>query len=170
MKIAALQGPRQFEVMDAPIPEIAPDEVLLHVAACGVCTSELDHWVGTSGITYPHYPGHEVSGTVEQVGSNVQSFKPGEKVGAWVTSRGFAEYVAVKAEYCFPAGDVPLDLALAEPLACSVNAGSSLSEVSVLNVTYILTPRARQYSAAFRNSSAVKFFAFLRALKSPNPT
>jgi threonine dehydrogenase-like Zn-dependent dehydrogenase len=58
---------------------------------------------------------------VDQVGSQVQSFRPGDRVGAWVTGRGFAEYVAVKAEYCFPAGDVPLDLALAEPLACAVN-------------------------------------------------
>src|SRR5215217_5744067 len=122
MKIAALQGPRQFEVLDVPKPEIASDEVLLHVAACGVCTSELDQWEGKANINYPHYPGHEVSGIVEQVGSKVQSFQPGDKVGAWVTSRGFAEYVAVKAEYCFPAGDVPLDLALAEPLACAVNA------------------------------------------------
>lgn len=122
MKLAALRAPREFEVMDVPIPEIAPDEVLLRVAACGVCTSELDQWEGKAGINYPHYPGHEVSGIVEKVGSNVQSFQPGDKVGAWVTSRGFAEYVAVKAEYCFPAGDVPLDLALAEPLACAVNA------------------------------------------------
>ena len=122
MKLAALRAPRKFEVMDVPIPEIAPDEVLLRVAACGVCTSELDQWEGKAGINYPHYPGHEVSGIVEKVGSNVQSFQPGDKVGAWVTSRGFAEYVAVKAEYCFPAGDVPLDLALAEPLACAVNA------------------------------------------------
>ena len=122
MKIAALRGPHEFEVIDTPMPENAPDEVLLRVAACGVCTSELDQWEGKANINYPHYPGHEVSGVVEKVGSKVQSFQPGDKVGAWVTSRGFAEYVAVKAEYCFPAGDVPLDLALAEPLACSVNA------------------------------------------------
>lgn len=123
MKIAFLQAPRQFEVIDVPAPEIAPDEILLRVAACGVCTSELDQWEGkSSGLRYPHYPGHEVSGVVEKVGSRVQSFRQGDRVGAWVTSRGFAEYVAVKAEYCFPAGDVPLDLALAEPLACAVNA------------------------------------------------
>jgi threonine dehydrogenase-like Zn-dependent dehydrogenase len=123
MKIAVLRAPHEFEVVDTPIPEIAPDEVLLHVAACGVCTSELDQWEGkSSGLNYPHFPGHEVSGVVEKVGSRVYSFKPGDPVGAWVTSRGFAEYVAVKAEYCFPAGNVPLDLALAEPLACAVNA------------------------------------------------
>lgn len=122
MKIAALRAPREFEVLEAPMPEIASDEVLLRVAACGVCTSELDQWEGKASINYPHYPGHEVSGVVEKVGSKVQTFEPGDKVGAWVTSRGFAEYVSVKAEYCFPAGEVPLDLALAEPLACAVNA------------------------------------------------
>lgn len=122
MKIAALRAPREFEVLEAPMPEIASDEVLLRVAACGVCTSELDQWEGKARINYPHYPGHEVSGVVEKVGSKVQTFEPGDKVGAWVTSRGFAEYVSVKAEYCFPAGEVPLDLALAEPLACAVNA------------------------------------------------
>jgi 2-desacetyl-2-hydroxyethyl bacteriochlorophyllide A dehydrogenase len=123
MKIAVLQAPRNFEVIEESIPEIAPDEVLLRVAACGVCTSELDQWEGkASGLTYPRFIGHEVSGVVEKAGSKVETFHPGDRVGAWVTSRGFAEFVAVKAEYCFPAGDLPLDLALAEPLACSVNA------------------------------------------------
>lgn len=122
MKIAALRAPREFELIDVPMPEVAPDEVLLRVAACGVCTSELDQWEGKASIQYPHYPGHEVSGIVEKVGSRVQSFQPSDKVSAWVTSRGFAEYVAVKAEFCFPAGEVPLDVALAEPLACAVNA------------------------------------------------
>jgi L-iditol 2-dehydrogenase len=137
MKLAALRAPRDFEVLDVPIPEIAPDEVLLRVAACGVCTSELDQWEGKAGINYPHYPGHEVSGIVEKVGSKVQSFQPGDKVGAWVTSRGFAEYVAVKAEYCFPAGDVPLDLALAEPLACAVNA-VELAQLSLADDVVII--------------------------------
>jgi threonine dehydrogenase-like Zn-dependent dehydrogenase len=123
MKIAALYGPRDFQITEAPIPDIQPDEVLLRVAACGVCTSELEQWEGTSsGLKYPRFIGHEVSGVVEKVGSKVQTFKPGDKVGAWVTERGFAEFAAVKAEYCFTAGDLPLDLALAEPLACAVNA------------------------------------------------
>ncbi len=42
MKIAALRAPREFEIVNAPVPEIGPDEVLVRVAACGVCTSELD--------------------------------------------------------------------------------------------------------------------------------
>jgi L-iditol 2-dehydrogenase len=43
-------------------------------------------------------------------------------VAVWATSAGYAEYVAVRAEYCFPADGVPLALALAEPLACAINA------------------------------------------------
>jgi 2-desacetyl-2-hydroxyethyl bacteriochlorophyllide A dehydrogenase len=122
MKIAVLQAPRKFEIIEESTPEIGPDEVLLRIAACGVCTSELDQWEGKSdGLRYPHFPGHEVSGIVEKTGSEVDSYMPGDRVGAWVTGRGFAEYVAVKEEYCFPAGNVPLDLALAEPLACAVN-------------------------------------------------
>ena len=137
MKIAALRAPRDFEIIDSPLPEIAPDELLLRVAACGVCTSELDQWEGKANINYPHYPGHEVSGVVEQAGSSVQSFQPGDKVGAWVTNRGFAEYVAVKAEYCFPAGDVPLDVVLAEPLACAVNA-VELADISLSDDVVII--------------------------------
>jgi 2-desacetyl-2-hydroxyethyl bacteriochlorophyllide A dehydrogenase len=122
MKIAVLQGPREFDVTEELIPEIADDEVLVRVAYCGVCTSELDMWTGEAGSqVFPRMPGHEVSGVVERVGAQVTQFKPGDRVGVWATSRGFSEYVAVKAEYCLPAGDVPLDLALAEPLACAVN-------------------------------------------------
>src|SRR3954451_19063602 len=79
-------------------------------------------WEGRSDIAYPRFPGHEVSGTVERVGADVTAFREGDAVAAWVTERGFAEYVVVRADYCFAAGDVPLDLALAEPLACAVNA------------------------------------------------
>lgn len=123
MRIALLRGPRAFEVVDEPIPAIADDEVLVRVSNCGVCTSELDMWEGKAGERiFPHFPGHEVSGVVEEVGPDVAALKPGDPVAVWVTGRGFAEYAAVKAAYCLPAGDVPLELALAEPLACAVNA------------------------------------------------
>lgn len=123
MQIAILRAPREFEVVDEPVPDIEADEVLVHVAACGVCTSELDVWDGSAGADgFPRYPGHEVSGIVEKVGEDVDSQKVGDPVSVWTTGKGFAEYVAVKAEYCLPAGSVPLDLALGEPLACAVNA------------------------------------------------
>jgi 2-desacetyl-2-hydroxyethyl bacteriochlorophyllide A dehydrogenase len=43
-------------------------------------------------------------------------------VAGWVTTRGFAERVALPAAHCLPAHGVPLELALGEPLACAVNA------------------------------------------------
>ena len=123
MKIAVLSAPQTFEITEQPVPDIQTDEVLVLVAACGVCTSELDMWEGKAGTEiYPRYPGHEVSGIVEKIGEDVRTLKPGDPVGVWAPGQGFAEYVAVKAEYCYSAGDLPLDLALAEPVACAVNA------------------------------------------------
>lgn len=120
MRIAVLRGPEAFEIEEAPVPVIRPDEVLVRVVVSGVCASELEPWV--DGPEEPRYLGHEVSGVVTEVGVEVSAIGVGDRVGVWVTERGFAEYVAVRAAYCFPAGDGPLELALAEPLACSVNA------------------------------------------------
>jgi L-iditol 2-dehydrogenase len=123
MRLAVLTEPRRFTIAEVPLPQIGPGEVLLKVAACGVCTSELDIYQGLTGhASYPWEPGHEVSGVVERVGEGVEAPAPGDPVAVWVTARGYGEYVAVPAGHCFPAGDVPLDLALGEPLACAVNA------------------------------------------------
>lgn len=137
MKIAVLTGPQKFEFQEELLPPLLPDEVLVQVAACGVCTSELDMWEGKAGgQIYPRYPGHEVSGIVADMGKDVQGLTPGDRVAVWVPGRGFAEYVIIKSKYCFPAGDLPLDLALAEPLACAVNsvelANISLSDDVVI--------------------------------------
>lgn len=131
MKIAVLTAPGRFELVDEPPPAIGSDEVRLRVAACGVCASELDMFTGLEGhARYPWHPGHEVSGIVEEVGGDVVGLRPRDPVAAWVTERGYAEEVAVKARYCFPAGDVPLEVALGEPLACAVNA-VELADVSL---------------------------------------
>ena len=52
----------------------------------------------------------------------MRTFREGDVVAVWATGRGFAEYVAVKAEYCRPAAGVAVEEALAEPLACAANA------------------------------------------------
>ncbi|HSL47055.1 MAG TPA: zinc-binding dehydrogenase [Anaerolineales bacterium] len=137
MKIAVLTAPKEFHFQEEQLPALLPDEVLVQVAACGVCTSELDMWEGKAGgQMYPRYPGHEVSGVVADVGKDVRGLAPGDRVAVWAPGRGFAEYVVVKSKYCFAAGDLPLDLALAEPLACAVNtvelANISLSDDVVI--------------------------------------
>ncbi|HEX5836587.1 MAG TPA: zinc-binding dehydrogenase [Anaerolineales bacterium] len=137
MKIASLTGPKEFQLQEEPLPALLPDDVLVRVAACGVCTSELDLWEGKAGTDlYPRFPGHEVSGVVAEVGKDVEGLASSDRVAVWAPGRGFAEYVIVKSKYCFAAGDLPLDLALAEPLACAVNtvemANLSLSDDVVI--------------------------------------
>lgn len=122
MRIAVLEGARRFAVERWPIPDIEPDEVLVKVAASGVCTSELETWAGEEPVDYPRYLGHEVSGVVVGVGAAVDDLAPADPVGVWVTSHGFADYVAVKAEHCRLVADVPLDQVMTEPLACAANA------------------------------------------------
>jgi threonine dehydrogenase-like Zn-dependent dehydrogenase len=123
VRLAVLTGPETFEVRDVPSPAPGPGEVLLDVAVCGVCASELEPYTGRVPTEYPRFLGHEVSGTVAALGDGTTVIAVGDRVGAWVTSHGFAEQVVVPATHCFDVGDVPLDTALAEPLACAVNAG-----------------------------------------------
>ena len=138
MKIAILTGPKEFQFQEEPLPALLPGEVLVRVAACGVCTSELDVWEGKAGgHMYPRYPGHEVSGVVAEVGKDVQGLTAGDRVAVLAPGRGFAEYVIVKSNHCFPAGDLPLDLALGEPLACAVN-GVELANVSLSDDVIII--------------------------------
>jgi 2-desacetyl-2-hydroxyethyl bacteriochlorophyllide A dehydrogenase len=122
MRLAVLRAPQRFEIEDVPAPEPGAGEVLVDVAGSGVCASELETW--TTGLPggEPWYPGHEVSGVVAALGPEVDGLSVGERVGVWVTERGYAEQVAVRADRCFPAGDGPLDAVLAEPLACALNA------------------------------------------------
>jgi 2-desacetyl-2-hydroxyethyl bacteriochlorophyllide A dehydrogenase len=122
MKIAVLNQPGRFDLVEEPEPAVGPDDVLLRVAACGVCASELDIFQGRSAVALPWYPGHEVSGVVARTGERVRCLAPGDPVAGWVTTRGFAERVALPAAHCLPAHGVPLELALGEPLACAVNA------------------------------------------------
>jgi threonine dehydrogenase-like Zn-dependent dehydrogenase len=80
-------------------------------------------WRGARGhATLPWYPGHEVSGVVEEVGADVTWPTVGEAVAAWVTTRGFADEVVLRAEHCVALDGTPVEMALAEPLACAVNA------------------------------------------------
>ena len=124
MRQAVLTGPGRFTIADAAMPAPGPGEVLVRVAACGVCASELDIYRGAAGhASYPWHPGHEVSGVVEKAGDGVAAPAPGDPVAVWATTGGYGEYLAVPAAHCFPSGDVPLELAaLGEPLACAVNA------------------------------------------------
>jgi L-iditol 2-dehydrogenase len=123
MQAAVLHGPHTFKLEERPIPCIAPDELLVKTAACGICTSEIDFFLGhAKGFEYPRFIGHEPSGVVVAVGGDVQGFAVGDPVGIWSEGKGFAEYVATKAAYVAKLRpETSLDLALGEPIACATN-------------------------------------------------
>ncbi len=118
-----MRGPREFVLIEVPVPEPTAEEVLVKVAACGVCASELSHWTGRPGADYPARIGHEVSGTVASTGASVRGFGTGDRVAVWTTGAGYADYVTVPADCCrpMPAG-LPAALGLVEPIACASNA------------------------------------------------
>jgi threonine dehydrogenase-like Zn-dependent dehydrogenase len=122
VKIAVLRARETFVVEDDEVPSIGSDEVLVKVVVSGVCASELESWADGPPAGEARYLGHEVSGVVVETGAEVTRPGVGDRVGTWVTERGYAEYVAVRAAYCFGVGTAPLQDALAEPVACALNA------------------------------------------------
>ncbi len=81
MKSLLLKEYLQLEVADFPQPQPGPGEVLIRVAACGICGSDVHGYDGTSGRRIPPIVmGHEAAGTVTAIGSAVSKFKPGDRV------------------------------------------------------------------------------------------
>ena len=130
-----------------PIPEPRDGEVLLRVAACGVCRTDL-HLLDAElpGLRYPLIPGHEIVGRVVRAGRGVTSLAEGDRVGVpwlartcgfceycvrglenlceraaftgYTVDGGYAEYTAADARYCLPVPARYSDVEAA-PLLCA---------------------------------------------------
>lgn len=130
-----------LKLIERPTPQPKPDEVLIRVAVCGVCHTELDEIEGrTPPSRFPMIPGHEVVGVVEQIGDDVRHLRTGDRVGVgWIHSSdgsddenlsdqfratgrdvdgGYAEFLTVPAAYAYPIPDCFSD-AEAAPLLCA---------------------------------------------------
>src|SRR5260370_37350607 len=99
--IRLLEFGGQLVFEDVPAPVIARDEVLVKIRSTAVNHIDLVKASGTLRqilpIDLPWIPGHEFSGVVEQVGSDVAAYVPGDAVfGANGTGAAYAEYLAVK--------------------------------------------------------------------------
>jgi threonine dehydrogenase-like Zn-dependent dehydrogenase len=121
VKGALLVGPRRIEVAERPLGPVGPHDVLVQVSACGVCTSDVDFWLGRSDRELPAALGHEVSGIVAQVGNDVKNWLPGSRVACWVEDGGFSEAVVAEERFCVPVADTCPHPEVAEPLSCVVN-------------------------------------------------
>ena len=83
MKALVLTGVKEFEIQDLPTPEIQPNEVLINTAYAGVCGTDHDLYAGRPGSAAAVPPivlGHENSGVVAAIGSEVTGVKVGDRV------------------------------------------------------------------------------------------
>ncbi|MHB9074859.1 MAG: zinc-dependent alcohol dehydrogenase family protein [Desulfobaccales bacterium] len=83
MRAMVLEKPGQpLTLLEVPVPAPAPEQVLIRVHACGVCRTDLH--VVDGELPHPKLPlilGHEIVGTVVEVGSAVKQFKLGDRIG-----------------------------------------------------------------------------------------
>jgi len=71
-----------LEIVTVPDPVPGQDGVVIHVQASGICRSDWHGWRGHDpGITkFPHVPGHELAGVVEETGKGITRWKRGDRV------------------------------------------------------------------------------------------
>jgi propanol-preferring alcohol dehydrogenase len=139
------EGP--LSLIDRDVPEPGGGEIVVRVAACGVCRTDLHIVEGDLPVHRPHViPGHEVVGTVDAVGPQADRFKVGDRVGiawlrhtcgrcrfcirgdenlcltpeftGWDADGGYAEYAAVNQDYAYSLPD-GFDDEHAAPLLCA---------------------------------------------------
>ena len=81
MKALLLSEYSKLEVADLPRPSAGPGEVLVQVAACGICGSDVHGYDGSSGRRIPPLVmGHEAAGVIAEVGEGVSRFAAGDRV------------------------------------------------------------------------------------------
>ena len=81
MKAFLATAPQTLEFVEQPLPEPAVNEVLVRTRAVGICGSDIHLYRGDHPYTtYPMIFGHEASGTIEAMGSEVKGFAAGEHV------------------------------------------------------------------------------------------
>lgn len=134
-------GPETLKVQTVPIPEVAADEILIHVEAAGV--GAWDPYEREGGFVevlgrpakFPYVLGTDGAGTVAAVGGKVKEFKEGDRVYALELGNpkgGFyAEYAAVKAEN---ASIIPGGLTMDQAAVLPTDAVTALKGLEVLDL------------------------------------
>ncbi len=98
MKALVLEAYNKLVYKDEPKPQFKPNEVLVRVKACGICGSDVHGMDGSTGRRIPPLiMGHEASGIIEEIGSEVDTLSPGDRItfdsteyqlNDWYTLRG----------------------------------------------------------------------------------
>jgi L-iditol 2-dehydrogenase len=81
MKALLLSAYKHLEIAELPVPAAGPGEVLVRVAACGICGSDVHGYDGSSGRRIPPIVmGHEAAGKIAATGAGVTGFAEGDRV------------------------------------------------------------------------------------------
>ena len=80
MRAAVYRGANDIRLEELPVPEIGARELLVKVAACGVCPTDIKK-IQYATIAPPRVFGHETAGTVVKVGRGIRAFAIGDRVG-----------------------------------------------------------------------------------------
>ncbi len=148
MRAMVLDRPgKSLQLRDMPVPAPAPDQLLVKVAACAVCRTDLHLLDGElPNPKLPVIPGHQIVGHIEKLGERVTGFSLGQRVGipwlGWTDGEcsycrsnrenlcdnarftgytidgGYAEFAVADARFCFPLPANYDDVAVA-PLLCA---------------------------------------------------
>jgi NADPH:quinone reductase-like Zn-dependent oxidoreductase len=106
-------GPEEFHLATIPVPELKPDEVLIHLASAGVGVWDAEVRSGEWEIGERRFPkviGSDGAGEVVAIGSRVRRHRVGDRVYAFAMDGGcYAEYLAVKQDH---AASVPSGLSV----------------------------------------------------------
>ena len=79
MRAAVYGGPERIEVKEVPTPAPGQDEVLLKVEACAICGTDVRiYWHGQKNVQPGAITGHEIAGTVAEIGEGVQGYEVGQ--------------------------------------------------------------------------------------------
>ncbi|HMR48561.1 MAG TPA: galactitol-1-phosphate 5-dehydrogenase [Arachnia sp.] len=145
----AVTGVRELTRVSVLVPECGPADVLVRVAYCGICGSDVPRYFDGGVHSFPQVLGHEFSGVIATVGSEVTRVAPGDRVAvaplvpchtcpecragrpalcpnySFIGSRqqgALAEYVRVPELNVVPVGDLDLKVAaLIEPLTVAIH-------------------------------------------------
>ena len=79
MQAVVYRGVNDLRLETVPVPRIGPDELLIRVAVCGVCPTDIKK-IQYGTVPPPRIFGHETAGTIVRIGARVRRFKVGERV------------------------------------------------------------------------------------------
>ena len=166
MKAVVLTSNNKLEYKDVPIPVYGSDEVLVKVAYCGICGSDIPRVFDNAARSFPLILGHELSGTVESTGREVKDLYVGDTVTvaplipcfkcedckhgnyslcdnySFIGSRrngAFAEFITVPAENVIKVSkNIPLEqVATIEPATVAYHAFNLVGDVKGKNIAVL---------------------------------